>query len=177
MEQSLQPLPHPAQRRQRNNLGSSCSVQSREIQRMLRVQDNSPEPFFVLTAPCCPLSPDFFADAAWCHIAAFLQKIGGEGRGEGDVVHAGNIDERATSVIPTLQTWHCPAMRDADGVLIEDDYCCCNTTTAAVVLYPAHGFLQRRPIISSMGRSIRFQHRPAESSTMSVEGRSTSVDR
>ena len=37
------------------------------------------------TAPCCPLSPDFFADAAWCHMAAFLQKIGGEGRGEGPV--------------------------------------------------------------------------------------------
>ena len=30
-----------------------------------------------------PLSPDFFADAAWCHMAAFLQRIGGEGRGEG----------------------------------------------------------------------------------------------
>jgi hypothetical protein len=25
----------------------------------------------------------FFADAAWCHMAAFLQKSGGEGRGEG----------------------------------------------------------------------------------------------
>ena len=32
-----------------------------------------------------PPLPTFFADAAWCHMAAFLQKIGGEGRGEGAV--------------------------------------------------------------------------------------------
>jgi hypothetical protein len=29
-----------------------------------------------------PPLPRFFADAAWCHMAAFLQKIGGEGWGE-----------------------------------------------------------------------------------------------
>ena len=33
-----------------------------------------------------PLSPRFFADAAWCDMAAFLQKLGGEGRGEGAVL-------------------------------------------------------------------------------------------
>jgi len=86
------------------------------------------------TAACCPLSLDFFADAAWCHMAAFLQKIGGEGWGEGavlarcrpgkpinrpigplihpsgrrDFVHVANIDQKATSVNPTLQTWRCP---------------------------------------------------------------------
>ena len=92
------------------------------------------------TSPYCPPLPPIFADAAWCDMAAFLRKLGGEGRGEGavlgrclqrkpphppyrppsppegkrDCVHAAKIDQNATSVNPTLQTSRCPVNHHHD---------------------------------------------------------------
>ena len=97
-------------------------------------------PFSFRQRHVAPSPPIFFSDAAWCHMAAFLQKIVGEGRGEGavlvrrmpgnppssglsatfspeaekDFVHATNNDQKATLVIPTLQSWRCSAKRDAE---------------------------------------------------------------
>jgi len=41
-----------------------------------------------------PLSPKFFADSAWRHMAAFSQKIGGEGTS----FHTKNQEQNTTSL-------------------------------------------------------------------------------
>ena len=84
--------------------------------------------------PCFPPLPQFFEDAASRHMAAFSQKIGGEGRGEGAVFeryhpskpshpayrppsprrgeghlfHTANSAHKSTSLNPSRQTWRCP---------------------------------------------------------------------
>ena len=111
------------------------------------------------TSPYCPPLPPIFADAAWCDMAAFLQKLGGEGRGEGavlarclqrkplirpighllpqrgrrDCVHAAKIDQKPTSVNPTLQACRCPvrpgkalASHSTDGVMAGDGHVMCS---------------------------------------------------
>ena len=67
---------------------------------MERVQEINPEPFFIWTAPCCPLSSGLSATFS--------------PEGEKDVFRATDNDQKAALVIPTLQTWRCPAKRDAE---------------------------------------------------------------
>jgi len=57
-------------------MGSYCGKS-----RLIEETHKEKEEFRILAGQrhVAPLSPDFFADAAWCHMAAFLQKIGGEG--------------------------------------------------------------------------------------------------
>ena len=75
-------------------------------------------------APCCPLSPDFLRmqrGVTWQRSCKKLgERAGVRGpfllavsqeippRGRRDFVHVANIDEKATSVKPTLQKWRCP---------------------------------------------------------------------